>query len=411
MSSPLHRPPATPALRPIAASPRLTSPVVFLMSIAIGLAVASNYYAQPLLNSIGAHFGLSITTAGSIVTVAQLSYVGGLIFVVPLGDMLERRRLIVLMTIISASGLAMTASATSIAVVMLGTSIAGCAAVVAQILIPFASTLASPHERGKVVGTLMSGLLLGILLARAVAGALADMENWRTVYWVAAALMLVISAALWFVLPRHESAGSFRYPSVLASVLRLYFDEPFFRARSLLGALLFASFGVFWTPLTFLLSAPPYSYSNTVIGLFGLAGAVGALAASRFGHLADRGLGNQSTMLGLGLLLLSWLPIAMGQRHLPALVLGVVLLDLAIQGVHVTNMSAIYRLNPEARSRLTAGMMTANFIGAAAGSVGSSWIFSKAGWLGVCAIGALLAALALLQATCVPSARIPRGSA
>ena len=389
------------------ASARLSSPIVLLMALATGLTVASNYYAQPLLHTIGAQFGLSSATAAGITTVAQLSYALGLILLVPLGDMLERRSLIVAMTILSACGLLMTALAPSFAFIMLGTAIAGALSVVAQVLIPLASTLAAPAERGKIVGTIMSGLLLGILLARTAAGALADLGNWRTVYWVAATLMLATSGALWLVLPRSQSPTRIGYPRLLVSVFRLYTDEPLFRARSLLGAFLFASFGMLWTPLTFLLASPPYSYSNGKIGLFGLAGAAGAYAAKRFGRMADQGLGNRSTRIGLLLLFVSWLPIALGQVSVPALLVGIVLLDLAIQGVHVTNLSAIYRLDPDARSRLTAGTMAANFIGAAAGSLTSSWIFSHAGWSGVCAAGALLGAAALVYASVAPHAHIP----
>jgi predicted MFS family arabinose efflux permease len=359
---------------------RLGSPVVLLMALATGLTVASNYYAQ-------------------------LSYALGLVLLVPLGDMLERRSLIVAMTILSACGLLMTASAPSFAFIMLGTAIAGALSVVAQVLIPLASTLAAPAERGKIVGTTMGGLLLGILLARTAAGALADFGNWRTVYWVAAALMLATAGALWLVLPRSQSPTRLAYPRLLASVFRLYTDVPLFRARSLLGALLFASFGMLWTPLIFLLASPPYSYSNGQIGLFGLfglAGAAGAYAAKRFGRMADQGLGNRSTRIGLLLLFVSWLPIALGQVSVPALLLGIVLLDLAIQGVRVSNLSAIYRLDPDAGSRLSAGTMAANFMGAAAGSLTSSWLFSHAGWSGVCTAGALLGAAALAYASVAP---------
>ncbi|WP_387468425.1 MFS transporter, partial [Photorhabdus sp. RM323S] len=203
------------------------------MSVAVGLSVASNYYAQPLLHSIGLQFNLSTTAAGSVVTVAQLSYACGLILLVPLGDIIERRSLIVLMTALSAFGLLITAFASSLSFVILGTVVAGSLSVVAQILIPFASTLAAPGERGKVVGMVMSGLLLGILLARTVAGTLADLGSWRTVYWVAAVLMLAMSGALWFVLPRYKSLVELSYPRLLASIIRLYTDEPLFRARAL----------------------------------------------------------------------------------------------------------------------------------------------------------------------------------
>ncbi|MGE8669179.1 MAG: MFS transporter [Achromobacter mucicolens] len=377
------------------------------MSVATGLAVASNYYAQPLLHTIGQQFSISNAAAGTIVTTAQLSYAVGLMLLVPLGDMFERRALIVLMNLLAAGGLLISAFASNIAVLILGTALTGMLSVVAQILVPFAATLAAPHERGKAVGTVMSGLLLGILLARTAAGALADVGSWRTVYWVAAILMLCMSAVLWRVLPRYQSPTAMSYPRLLGSILRMFVEEPLFRARSLIGGLLFAAFSMLWTPLTFLLAGPPYEYSNTTIGLFGLAGAAGAYAANRFGRLADRGLGNLATRVGLLLLLGSWGLMAFGQVSVVALLAGILVQDLAIQGVHVTNTSSIYRLRPEARSRLTAGYVTCYFIGGASGSLVSSWLYAHFGWPAVVTAGAVLAALTLAYGALAPSARIP----
>ena len=377
------------------------------MSVATGLAVASNYYAQPLLHTIGQQFSISNAAAGTIVTTAQLSYAVGLMLLVPLGDMFERRALIVLMNLLAAGGVLISAFASNIAVLILGTALTGMLSVVAQILVPFAATLAAPHERGKAVGTVMSGLLLGILLARTAAGALADVGSWRTVYWVAAILMLCMSAVLWRVLPRYQIPTAMSYPRLLGSILRMFVEEPLFRARSLIGGLLFAAFSMLWTPLTFLLAGPPYEYSNTTIGLFGLAGAAGAYAANRFGRLADRGLGNLATRVGLLLLLGSWGLMAFGQVSVVALLAGILVQDLAIQGVHVTNTSSIYRLRPEARSRLTAGYVTCYFIGGASGSLVSSWLYAHFGWPAVVTAGALLAALTLAYGALAPSARIP----
>lgn len=392
-------------------SPRGLSPwLVALLAGSIGVSVASNYYAQPLLHRMGVEFGVSTVSAGSIATAAQLSYALGLMLIVPLGDIAERRSLIVLMMLLTAAGLALTANASTFPIALLGTAIAGVTSVVAQILLPFASVLAAPQERGRIVGTMMAGLLLGVLLARTAAGIVADLAGWRAVYWVAAMSLVGLSAALRLTLPRYYSPAVLGYPQLLASIAQLYVKEPLFRWRSLLGMLLFCSFSMLWIPLTFLLAQPPYGYSSTIIGLYGLAGAAGALLASRFGQLVDRGHGNRSTMWGLALMLASWLPLAWGHHQPWSLVLGVVLLDLAIQGVHVTNMSAIYHLAPEARSRLTAGIMTANFIGAAAGSLLASWIFDIAGWLGVCGAGASIAAIALLTAR-LPHSRIPCAAA
>lgn len=388
-------------------TPTLTAPIILLMSVATGLAVASNYYAQPLLHTIGQQFSISNAAAGTIVTTAQLSYAVGLMLLVPLGDMFERRSLIVLMNLLSAGGLLISAFSTSISMLIIGTALTGMLSVVAQILVPFAATLAAPHERGKAVGTVMSGLLLGILLARTAAGALADVGSWRTVYWVAAILMLCMSAVLWRVLPRYQSPTAMSYPRLLGSILRMFVEEPLFRARSLIGGLLFAAFSMLWTPLTFLLASPPYEYSNTTIGLFGLAGAAGAYAANRFGRLADRGLGNLATRVGLLLLLGSWGLMAFGQVSVIALLAGILVQDLAIQGVHVTNTSSIYRLRPEARSRLTAGYVTCYFIGGATGSLVSSWLYAHFGWSAVVTAGAVLAALTLAYGALAPSARIP----
>jgi len=390
-------------------SVRLTAPMILLMAVATGLAVAGNYYAQPLLHAIGQQFGLSNAQAGGIVTTAQLSYAVGLILLVPLGDVLERRTLIVGMTLLSAIGLLVSSFAPTFPILLLGTAISGMLSVVAQVLVPFAATLAEPHERGKAVGTIMSGLLLGILLARTVAGALADVGSWRTVYWVAALLMFIMSGVLWHKLPRWRNPHHLPYPQLLASVFHLFAQEPLFRARALIGSLIFATFSVLWTPLTFLLAGPAYGYSNTTIGLFGLVGAAGAFAANRFGRLTDRGVGNPATLGGLALLAGSWVLTGLGTHSVLALLAGIVILDLAVQGVHVTSQSAIYRLRPEARSRITAGYMTCYFIGGASGSLLASWLYPHAGWTGVCLAGGALSLAALAYAWLSPAAHIPAG--
>lgn len=388
-------------------TPALTTPIVLLMAAATGLVVASNYYAQPLLHTISQQFGLSETAAGSIVMTAQLGYALGLMLLVPLGDMVERRALIVLMTLLSAGGLLISSFATSFPMLLIGTGVTAVLSVVAQVLVPFAATLATPEQRGKAVGTVMSGLLLGILLARTVAGGLADLGDWRIVYWVAAGLLVLTAGALWRVLPRHQPDNRLSYTGLLTSIFHLYAREPQFRARSLLGALTFAAFSMFWTPLTFLLASPPYSYSEGAIGLFGLAGAAGALAAHRFGRLSDQGHGNLATRLGLALMAASWVLLVLGAHSLAALVAGVILLDMMIQGVHITNQTSLYRLQPEARGRLTAGYMTSYFLGGAAGSLASSALYAWSGWVAVCTGGALVCVAGLAYALGSPSARLP----
>ncbi|QLY66443.1 MFS transporter [Enterobacter asburiae] len=373
------------------------SPVlILLMSVATGLAVASNYYAQPLLDTIARAFNLSASSAGFIVTAAQLGYAAGLLFLVPLGDMFERRMLIVSMTLLAAGGMLITASSQSLTMMIVGTALTGLFSVVAQILVPLAATLASPEKRGKVVGTIMSGLLLGILLARTVAGLLASLGGWRTVYWVASVLMVIMALALWRGLPKVKQENHLNYPQLLASVFSLFTQDKLLRTRALLGCFTFANFSILWTSMAFLLAAPPFNYSEGVIGLFGLAGAAGALGARPAGGLADKGKSHLTTSAGLVLLLLSWAAIWYGHISVLALIVGILVLDLTVQGVHITNQTVIYRVKPEARNRLTAGYMTSYFIGGAAGSLISASAWQHAGWSGVCTIGAIVATLNLL---------------
>lgn len=374
----------------------LSPSLILLMSIATGLAVASNYYAQPLLDTIARNFSLSASTAGFIVTAAQLGYAAGLLFLIPLGDMFERRMLIVSMTLLAAGGMLITACSQSLAMLILGTALTGLFSVVAQILVPLAATLATPDKRGKVVGTIMSGLLLGILLARTVAGLLANLGGWRTVFWVASVLMALMAIALWRGLPKMKSETHLNYPQLLGSVFSLFTHDKLLRTRAMLGCLTFANFSILWTSMAFLLAAPPFNYSEGTIGLFGLAGAAGALGARPAGGFADKGKSHLTTTAGLLLLLLSWWAIWLGHSSVPMLIIGILVLDLTVQGVHITNQTVIYRIHPDARNRLTAGYMTSYFIGGAAGSLISASAWQHAGWAGVCLAGMTVAILNLL---------------
>ena len=376
----------------------LSPALILLMSVATGLAVASNYYAQPLLETIARAFSLSASSAGFIVTAAQLGYAAGLLFLVPLGDMFERRRLIVVMTLLAAGGMLITASSQSLGMMILGTALTGLFSVVAQILVPLAATLAAPEKRGKVVGTIMSGLLLGILLARTVAGLLASIGGWRTVYWVASVLMvfMALALALWRGLPKVKQENHLNYPQLLGSVFSLFTQDKLLRTRALLGCFTFANFSILWTSMAFLLASPPFNYSEGMIGLFGLAGAAGALGARPAGGYADKGKSHLTTSAGLVLLLLSWAAVWYGQVSVLALIVGILVLDLTVQGVHITNQTVIYRVQPEARNRLTAGYMTSYFIGGAAGSLISASAWQHAGWSGVCLAGTVMAVLNLL---------------
>ena len=273
----------------------------------------------------------------------------------------------------------------------------GALAVVTQVLVAYASTLSHPAERGRVVATVTSGIIVGILLARAVSGTLSDLLGWRSVYLASAVATLVVTVLLFRVLP-HEAGGRtpLSYPRLIGSVARLFLEEPVLRVRAVLAFLIFAAITILCTPMVLPLSAPPYSLTHTQIGLFGLAGAAGALGASTAGNLADKGNAQQATGIALLLMLVSWVPIAMLPYSLYNLVVGVIVIDFGLQAVHVSNQSLIYRVRPEAQSRLAAGYMIFYSIGCAAGSLSSTLIYAWAGWTGICLLGGATSAFALL---------------
>lgn len=370
--------------------PALRRRLILIFAVAAGLTVANNYYAQPLLPFIARSFHSDPATIGLIVTLTQVGYGLGLAFLVPLGDLVNRRRLILLVLSGTTLTLLVTMLAPSLPVLLLASLGVGLTSVVAQILVPFIADLAPAETRGRVVGTVMSGLLIGILLARTAAGLISQLHGWRSVYGVAAILMLALMVTLWYQLPRETRRHRPRvsYWQLLGSLLTLTRDEPVLRRRALYGATIFGAFSVFWTSMAFLLAGPPYGYSQAVIGLFGLAGLAGAIMASVAGRLSDRGLACPATggfllaeLLSFGLLL--W-----GGHILLAFAAGVVLLDLGAQGVHITNQGVIYALRPDARSRLTTVYMTTYFIGGALGSASSAYVYARVGWSGVCLLGA-----------------------
>ncbi len=373
-------------------NPRL----VFILAVASGLAVSNLYWAQPLLDSIGHAFNATTTSAGLIVTLTQLGYAVGLVLLVPLGDILERRRLIVSVLLAAVISLIVAAVSSSILIFFISSLAIGVTSVVAQILVPFSATLAPDHERGKVVGQVMSGLLLGILLARTLSGFISAYEGWRAVFWVASAMILILSLILMKALPSYKTDTKLTYRQLLKSVWMLFKMEPLLRKRSLYGALVFANFSVLWTSLTFLLAHPPYNYNDALIGLFGLVGASGAASANVAGRLADKGRTNSATGFFLISILISFALMVTGKTMLIPLIAGIVILDLGVQGTHILNQSEIYKLNAEARSRLTTAYMTSFFIGGSIGSLTSAAVFGIYGWIGVCALGGIYSVAALV---------------
>lgn len=375
--------------------PELSRRLVVLLAVACGAAVANNYYAQPLLHTIGASFGVPGSTAGLLVTASQVGYAAGLAFLVPLGDVLEQRRLITRMMVITSAALAVAAAAPNIAVLGGALAAVGVATVAAQIIVPMTASLAAEQQRGRAVGTVMSGLMIGILMARVVSGLVAATVGWRPVYVIAAVLMLVLAGVLRRMLPAVQPSGSSSYRVLLRSVLTLIRSEPVLRQRMVLGAVAMGSFSILWTSVAFLLSGPPYHYGSAVIGLFSLAGLAGAVAAPQVGRLADRGYGRLGTLGTVVILMASWGLLALGAHWLAALIPGIVLLDLGAQALHISNQSDIYALRAEVHSRLNTAYMVAYFTGGAVMSAAASLVFSAAGWGGVCVLGALTAAAGL----------------
>lgn len=309
---------------------------------------------------------------------------------------MERRLLVTVLLAATAVVLAGAAVAPAFPALVAAVAAVGLTAGVAQVVVPLAASLAPDATRGRVVGTVMSGLLVGILAARTVAGGLAELGGWRLVFGAAAALMAGLAVVVRLRLPRVPPTESLSYPRLLGSVVGLVRTEPVLRQRMVLGALGFGGFTVLWTGLTFLLAAPPFGYSEAVIGLFGLAGLAGAAAAPVAGRLADRGRAGTTITAALVALLVSWGLLALGPLSLVALVAGIVLLDLAQQALQISHQSAIYARVPQARSRVTTAYMTAVFLGGAAASAATGAVQPLAGWTGVVLLGTGIAVAALV---------------
>ncbi len=372
----------------------LSLPVLFLMAAACGLCAGGNYFNQPLLHSIASNLNVTQATAAMAVTIAQVSYALGLLFLVPLGDTMERKRLTVCLMTLAAVGQFISGFAVNITMLFMGTTMAGLFSVAAQVLVPMASTLSDPRKSGRAVGLVMSGLLSGILLARSVAGLLSDLGGWNTVYRVAGVAMLILAALLWRQLPQSRNRGKMSYPRILGSMVTLLREQPRLRSQILLGVLSFASVSVLFSTMALLLAGPNYGLSDTSIGLIGLAGLAGAMMASAAGRLSDQGKDQIVTIVCVLLLILSWGLLWLGAKSLWWFIIGILICDMALQGIHITNQTIIYKIVPEARSRINAAYMTCYFIGAASGSALGALAWGYAGWAGTCAMGILLAALA-----------------
>jgi predicted MFS family arabinose efflux permease len=371
--------------------------IVWLMAITSGATAANLYYNQPLLAAIARSLHASVQDTGLIPTLSQVGYALGNLFIVPLGDLLERRRLMVTLLIGTALALAAAAVAPTIAWLVAASLIIGITTIVPQITVPFAALLAPPPMRGKVVGTVVSGLLIGILLARTVSGLVGAEMGWRAMYWIASGLMLSLAIVLFRVLPKSAPAVVLTYPQLMRSMLELM-REPILQEASITGAMSFGAYSVFWSTLVFHLEQPPYQYSSSIVGLFGLIGIVGAIAAPIAGRLSDQKSPRLTVTLGLITTVFSFLVLWLLGYRLWGLIVGVSLLDLGVQVIMVSNQALIYKLPTEMHSRLNSLFTTFYFLGGAIGSYLGALSWNLWQWNGVCATGLLLLSIGFIAA-------------
>ena len=373
--------------------------LTLLLATACGLIVANIYYAQPLVGPIAAAVGLLPGSAGLIVTMSQVGYGIGLLLVVPLGDLVETRRLV--LAVLSVAILALLAASVSNAALpfLLASLFIGIGSVAVQVLVPYAAHLAPEASRGRVVGNVMSGLMLGIMLSRPVASLLDDLLGWHAVFAVSAAVMVVVGLVLRLALPRLQPTPRLSYAALLVSMAGLVRRTPLLRRRAAYHAFLFGAFSVFWTTVPLLL-ARGFHLSQTGIAVFALVGVGGAVSAPLAGHAADRGWIRAGTVLAMLGVALAFVAMLAEDRLGPtaALVLlgaCAVLLDFAVTAHLVLGQRALFALGPAIRSRLNGLFMATFFCGGAAGSAAGAWFFAHGGWTASCLLGLALPILAL----------------
>lgn len=363
------------------------------MAAASGIAVANIYYNQPMLGIIEADFpGQSVT--GLIPTATQLGYALGLFLLLPLGDLVQRRRLIIVQFLVLTVALALAALAPTAWMLIAASFIVGASSTVAQQIVPFAASLATPEKRGATIGTVMAGVLSGILFSRTLSGFVGEHAGWREMFWVGVPLALVAAAMMFATLPNHRATSRMRYHTAIKSLAHLWKRESSLRTATFVQAALFASFTAFWTILALYLQGPQFGLGADVAGLFGIVGAVGVFAAPVAGRVADQRGPHFVVWLGAFLTLVAWIIFGVW-ASIAALIIGVIVLDFGIQSALVSNQHIIYALDPDARSRLNTVFMTGMFLGGAAGSAIATAAWGYGAWPAVCVVGALLAIVAV----------------
>jgi predicted MFS family arabinose efflux permease len=370
---------------------------VLFMAACTGLIVANLYYCQPLIVLIANEFKIPEANAGTITYLTQAGYAIGLFFMVPLGDKIERKKQILMTTFASVIALIIAAVAQSFFVLQIASLLIGITSIVPQLILPLAASLSAPEQRGKVVGTIMSGLLIGILLSRTLSGFIGQLFGWRSMFWIAAGICLLIFFVIQNKFPVNTPQFKGSYSQLIQSLFTLIKTQPVLREATLINVFCFAQFGAFWTTMVLLLSDKPFHFNSAAIGLFGIVGASGALAAPLVGRLGDKG-NNSRIAVGYGclLLLISFVVYYFSVENVIGIIIGIVLMDIGIQGVHISNQTRVYSLLPEARNRLNTVFMSFSFLGTAAGSAYGLLLWKLGGWHAVTMGCAVLALFSLL---------------
>lgn len=371
-----------------------------LLAVACGIIVANIYYAQPLIGPISADLDLPPAIAGLIVTLTQIGYALGLLFIVPLGDRIENRKLVVVILLLTALALAIAAGSRSTGVFLAASLCIGLGSVVAQILVPFAAHLAPEATRGRVVGNVMSGLFIGIMLARPIASLLADLFGWHSVFIGSAVANLLLAIFLTRALPSRQPTASITYGALLRSMWALLRTSAALRRRAIYHTFSFATFSLFWTTVPLLLAGPYFNLSQGQIALFALAGVAGAVAAPVAGSMADRGLTRPGTIIALGAIaaavLLSLTVPLTSSWALAGLVVTAIVIDMGVSANLILGQRVIFSIGPEVRSRVNGVYMSLFFIGGAVGSVVGVWVYAQGGWMAAMGVALALPVLGLI---------------
>lgn len=363
--------------------------LLWLMAIACGLCAGANYYCQPLIHSIQQYFHVPESQVALTVTFAQVSYALGLLFIVPMGDIVNKTKFIPLLMVMTAIGLFLCAFAVNLPMLWLGTIITGLFSVAAQVLIPLATMAVKPEKTGEVVGFLMSGLLVGLLLSTSLAGLMSNLFNWKLIYMLCAILMLMLAFLLKTKLP-HITILKMSYTQIFKSMAILLKQEQRLGFRSLIGGFVFAAMSTLFSTIAILLTSSPFHLSDVLVGVVTLAGVFGALSTTKIGKIADQGHTLSLTWIGLLTLIVSWFFLYFGGQSLLSYMIGYGIISLGLTIVHTSNQNIIFRLRPNAKSRINSIYMTSYFIGGACGSALGVYAWHHGGWKMTCIAGVSL---------------------